>query len=94
MIYTNPNKPQHLTGLLKSPLPTAHTRKQGQAHTTNNNSSSIYSPPQSQINPNPQQDYYNVLMFFDVVALFVTFSRLLAMHLALKYIDTYKVISK
>lgn len=36
------------------------------------------------------QDYYNVLIFFDVVALFVTFSRLLSMHLALQYIDQYK----
>ena len=30
-------------------------------------------------------------MFFDVVALFVTFTRLIAMHLALRFIDTYKV---
>lgn len=42
--------------------------------------------------PHSQQDYYNLMVFFDVVALFVTLSRLLAMHLALKFIDQYKVL--
>jgi len=37
------------------------------------------------------QDYNNLMIFFDVVALVVSFSRLISMHLALYFIDFYKM---
>lgn len=37
------------------------------------------------------QDYNNLLIFFDVVALVVSFSRLIATHLALYFIDSHKM---
>lgn len=37
------------------------------------------------------QDYNNLMIFFDVVALVVSFSRLISMHLALYFIDSYKM---
>ncbi|GAB5037515.1 Hypothetical protein NocV09_08400080 [Nannochloropsis oceanica] len=37
------------------------------------------------------QDYNNLMIFFDVVSLIVSFSRLISMHLALYFIDSYKM---
>ncbi len=37
------------------------------------------------------QDYNNLMIFFDVVTLVVSFSRLISMHLALYFIDSYKM---